>query len=176
MRGHITRRGKAWSIVLYLGRDASGKPKQRWVTVHGTKRDAERRLAELQHEINSGTYVEPSRLTVGQYLEKWIGHAESKVSRKTHERYSEIVSSHLRPALGHIALERLRPLHIQSYYDEALRTGRKDGKGGLSAQTVLHHHRVLHGALRQALRWQMIARNPAEAVEPPRPSASRCAC
>ena len=48
-------------------------------------------------------------------------------------------------------------------------SGRKDGKGGLSAQTVLHFHRLIHRALGQAVRWQLLARNPAEAVEPPRP-------
>jgi integrase len=155
--------------VLYLGRDSNGKPRQKWVTVRGTKRDAERRLAELQHELNTGSYVEPSNLSLGQFLERWLDHAQTKVSAKTHERYGEIVRKHLAPALGHIPLEKLRPLHIQSYYDEALKSGRKNGSGGLSAQTVLHHHRVLHGALRQALRWQMLARNPAEAVQPPRP-------
>lgn len=72
------------------------------------------------------------------------------------------------PALGSIILPQLRPLAIQEYYQKALESGRKDGGGGLSAQTVLHHHRVLRLALQQAMRWQLVARNPADAVEPPR--------
>ncbi len=67
-------------------------------------------------------------------------------------------------------LAKLHPLHIQSHYTEAIQNGRLDGKGGLSARTVLHHHRILHEALKQAVKWQLLARNPADAVEPPRPA------
>jgi integrase len=73
------------------------------------------------------------------------------------------------PALGHHVLPKLRPLHIQEFYANALAKGRKNGNGGLSPQTVLHFHRILHKALTQAVRWQLLARNPATAVEPPRP-------
>jgi len=76
---------------------------------------------------------------------------------------------HLAPALGHHQLARLSPVHIQAYYSQALVSGRRHGEGGLSARTVLHHHRVLREALQQAVRWQLLARNPADAVEPPRP-------
>ena len=58
---------------------------------------------------------------------------------------------------------------IQGYYAQALETGRRDGNGGLSAQTVLHHHRLLKEALGQAIKWRLLARNPADAVDPPRP-------
>jgi integrase len=88
---------------------------------------------------------------------------------KTHERYSEIVNRHLIPALGRVLLAKLQPMHIQSYYSQALVSGRLDLKGGLSAQTVLHHHRVLHSALQQAVKWQLLLRNTADAVEPPKP-------
>ncbi len=71
--------------------------------------------------------------------------------------------------MGGYELSKLRPLHIQGFYTSAVTSGRKDGKGGLSAQTVLHFHRLIHRALGQAVRWQLLARNPAEAVEPPRP-------
>ena len=73
------------------------------------------------------------------------------------------------PALGDHVLSKLRPLHIQEFYADALAKGRKDGNGGLSPQTVLHFHRILHKALAQSVRWQLLARNPAMAVEPPRP-------
>jgi integrase len=65
-------------------------------------------------------------------------------------------------------LPKLSPLHIQGFYSRALAEGRKDGKGGLSAQSVVHLHRVLHKALAQSVKWQMLARNPVDAVEAPR--------
>lgn len=171
MRGHIRQRGKkSWSIVLDLGRDPSGKRRQKWHTVHGTKRDAQRELTRLLHSLNTGEYVEPSKLTVGEYLNRWLSdYAKIRVSIRTYERYSEIVRLHLIPSLGNHLLPKLQPLHIQECNSRALESGRIDGKGGLSPQTVLHHHRVLSEALHQAVRWQLLTRNPADAVEPPRP-------
>ncbi len=171
MRGHIRQRGqRSWAIVLDLGRDARGKRRQKWHKVAGTKRDAQRELTRLLRDLDTGTYVEPSQMTVGTYLEKWLrDYAKTNVSAKTFERYAEIARVHLIPALGHLPLARIQPLHIQDYYSVALESGRRDGHGGLSAQTVLHHHRLLRAALRQALKWQLLGRNPADAVEPPRP-------
>lgn len=171
MKGHIRRRGRlSWAIVIDVGRDAGGKRRQRWHSAKGTKRDAERELSRLLHELNTGGYVEPARLTVSDYLTRWLAdYAKTNVAPKTYERYADIVAGHIRPALGHYMLPKLQPLHIQGFYSKALAEGRRDGrKGGLSAQTVLHCHRVLHGALKQALRWQLLSRNPADAVEPPR--------
>lgn len=179
MRGHIRSRGqdgRSWSIIIDLGKDAEGKRKQKWHTFHGTKREAERERTRLLNELNTGTYVEPTKLTVRQYLDRWLKeYAKSNVSAKTYQTYAEFVRLHLAPALGHHQLAKLAPLHIQEYYTRALESGRKDGKGGLSAQSVLHHHRVLHEALHQAVKWQLLARNPADAVEPPRPASTEMA-
>jgi integrase len=156
--------------VIDLGRDASGKRKQKWHTVHGGKRDAQRELTRLLNELNTGSYVEPAKLTVARYLEKWLtDYAKPKVEGTTYDGYRVIVDKHLVPALGMLPLPKLQPLHIQNYYAEAQRTGRRDGRGGLSALTVRHHHRLLHTALEQAVRWQLLPRNPAAGVEPPRP-------
>jgi integrase len=171
MRGHIRKRSRAsWAIVIDLGRDPGGKRRQKWHTVHGTKQDAERELANLLNSIHKGDYVEPSKMTVSDYLSNWLAeYAKLNVSPKTYERYMDIISKNILPALGEYHLSKLRPLHIQSFYTDALTQGRKDGRGGLSAQTVLHFHRVLRKALQQAVKWQLLARNPTEAVEAPRP-------
>ncbi len=171
MKGHIRKRGtRSWAVVIDLGRDANGKRRQKWHTVHGAKRDAQRELADLLSSLNKGDYVEPSRMKVSEYLDRWLSeYAKLNVSPKTYERYTDIISRNIKPALGEYHLSKLRPLHIQSFYTDALTQGRKDGRGGLSAQTVLHFHRVLRKALQQAVKWQLLARNPTEAVEPPRP-------
>src|SRR6476469_11279002 len=67
-----------------------------------------------------------------------------------------------------MALAKLQPVHISQAYATALASGRRDGQGGLSARTVTHMHRVLREALQQALRWQLLARNPSDAVKPPK--------
>jgi len=90
------------------------------------------------------------------------------VSPKSYERYQEMIDGHIRPALGSYLLPKLAPLQIQAFYSHAFAHGRKDGKGGLSAQSVVHFHRLLHKAFAQAVKWQLLARNPLSAVEPPR--------
>jgi integrase len=178
MRGNLIQRSEgSWSIVLYLDRDPiTGKKRQKWHTYRGNKKGAEKELTRLVHEVNTGAYVEPAKLTVATYLERWLAdYAKTNVSGKTFERYSEIVKKHLVPALGSVPLCQLKPLHIQGYYSQALQSGRaqrgkkKTAPRGLSAQTVLHHHRVLREALGRAVKWQLLIRNPADAVEPPKP-------
>ncbi len=171
MKGYMVQRSQgAWTLVFDLGADpATGKRKQKWITVRGTRKDADRELSRLLNEINTGAFVEPAKLTVAEFLDRWLTtYAEPNVGGKTIERYRSIINLHLKPALGLLPLPRLTPLHIQEHYAQAMRGGRKDGRpGGLSGQSVLHHHRVLREALGMAVRWQLLARNPADAVEPP---------
>ena len=171
MRGHIKQRSKgSWSIVLDLGRDPStGKRKQQWVTVRGTKKEAESKLAELQHQLNTGEFVKTSKLTVREFLTQWFqDYVKTNARAATAEGYKIIVERHLIPSLGGIALAQLHPSHIQGYYAKALVEGRCDGKGGLAARTVVHHHRVLREALSHAVKWGLVGRNVADAVDPPR--------
>lgn len=171
MKGHIRKRGKNWAFVIELGRDPhTGKRRQKWQTVKGSRKDAERELRSALVRLETGGYVEPTKQTVGQYLEQWLrDYASTNTGPRTCERYAEIVHAHLVPALGSIPLVSLQPHHLQSYYSKALQSGRRDGNGGLSAQTVVHHHRVLHEALKYAVKHGMLVRNVAEAVDPPRP-------
>ena len=88
MRGHIRRRGKnSWAIVIDQGRDTDGKRRQKWHTVRGTKKHAQGELAAILYQMNTGSYVEPNKLTVCDYLDQWLMHTRTKVSAKTFERY-----------------------------------------------------------------------------------------
>jgi hypothetical protein len=137
MTGSLKKRSEhSWTIVLYLGKDPiSGKKKQSWRTVNGTKKDAERELNRLLHEIDTGAYIDPSKLTISEYLDKWLSdYARTNVSGTTFERYEGIVRDHLKPAFGTVLLTKLQPLHIQAHYSEAMKGGRRDGRGGGSAR------------------------------------------
>jgi integrase len=146
--------------------------------VRGTKKEAQRELLRLVGQVDRGVYIEPSTLSVAEYLERWLtDHAQHRVGAKTFERYAEIVCKHLAPALGSHRLTRLSPLHIQAYYSEALTKGRvrtlrsgiQETLPPLAARTVKHHHRVLSEALRQAVRLRLLQQNPCGDVDPPRP-------
>ena len=172
MSGSITRRGKnSWRIKYEIDRDpVTGMRQTRYLTVRGTKRDAQRELTRVMHEIDTGAHVDATKESLGEYLDRWLrDYAKVQLAPKTFERFSEIITKHLKPALGAIVLKDLKPLHIQGYYSDALESGRLNGKGGLSPRTVHHYHRILFQALRQAVKWRLLAINPAEAVTPPKP-------
>lgn len=173
MQGHIRKRGRnSWTVVVDMGRDpTTGKRKQLWRSVRGTRRDAEGLLVQLLHLRDGGIDIFPGKVTVADYLQRWLeDYARPKTAPKTYEGYAQIIRCHLVPALGAIPLAKLRPQHVQAYYSRMLHRGRADGKeGGLSAQTILHHHRLLKEAFHQAVRWQLIAHSPIDVVEPPRP-------
>lgn len=168
MKGHLRKRGQnSWAIVVDLPRTSDGKRRRKWHTFKGTKGAAEAEMAKIVHQMQVGDYVEPARQTVTEYLRQWLGFSQTRVSAKTFERYREIVETQIVPALGHIKLHKLHPTQIQEVYSLWSRQGRRNGKGGLSAQTIVHHHRLLHRAMSQAVKWQLIARNIMDAVEPP---------
>ena len=170
MRGSIQKRGKhSWRLVFDLERDHTGQRRQKTVTFRGSKRDAEAELSGILAEIENGGFVDAGNITVAAYFERWLAHVATKTSAKTHERYDEIIRLGITPNLGSIKLSSLRPIHIQTFYAEALKSGSAQRTGGLSARTVLHYHRILSQGLKQAVKWQLLSRNPADAVEPPRP-------
>ena len=171
MRGHIIKRYKnSYTIVLTLGRDPStGKPKQQWVSVKGTKKEAERRLSDLLHQLDTGTFMKPGKTTLGEFLERWLkDYAWPNLAPRTAEGYETIVRRHLIPHLGNISITHLKPEHLQKYYSEMLSSGRCGSSCGLSAQTVRHHHTALHKALQTAVEWGLLSRNIADAISAPR--------
>jgi len=175
MRGHIVKRGKnSYSIVISLGKDTTtGKYKYQWETVKGTKKEAEKRLAELLHQLDTGTYMKPGKTTLAEFLQRWLrDYVWPNLAPRTADGYDSIIRQHLIPDIGAIPLTRLNPEQLQRYYSEKLVNGRCDGQGALSQTTVSHHHTCLHRALSMALKWGLISRNPADAVTPPRPQRS----
>ncbi len=139
MRGSIQKRGKnSWRFVFDLERDHMGKRRQKAVTYRGSKRDAEAELSRILAEIENGGFVDPGNITVAEYYERWLAHVATKTSAKTHERYEEVFRLGIAPHLGSIKLSSLRPIHIQTFYAEALKSGKARRVGGLSARTVLH--------------------------------------
>jgi len=170
MRGSIRKRGeRSWEIRLYLGRDPkTGEELRQSITFKGGRKAAEAELARLVNQIETGAFLPPGRLTVSEFLDKWMEHIRTRVGARTLERYSSLIEHWIRPELGALPLAKVQPLHVQQLYSRALEGPRRDGRpGGLKPQSVLHIHRVLSEALKMAVRWQLAARNVCEAVEPP---------
>lgn len=165
MRGHVVKRGKSsYSIVVSLGRDAvTGKPKQQWESVKGTKKDAEKRLAELLHQLDTGSFMKPGKVTVAEFLNRWLlDYGRPNLTPRSLERYQSIVRVHLIPGLGNVTLTQLAAGHLQQLYSDKM-------AAGLQPRTVRYVHVVLHKALQTALKWGLIHRNVADGVDIPRP-------
>jgi integrase len=93
---------------------------------------------------------------------------QSQITPKSYARYAELANKNIVPLIGSVVLMKLKPVMISAAYSTALIKGRRDGTGGLSATTVTHMHRVLKQALGQAVKWELLTRNPADAVDPPK--------
>ena len=111
--------------------------------------------------IRKGDYVEPSKLTVAEYVRGRIAQwaAAEEISPKTSERYSELLDNQIVPHLGAKPIQKLRPADIESWHTALKTGGRKDGRGGVSNRTIGHAHRVLSKALRDAVRHNVVVKN-----------------
>jgi len=148
MKGHIKERSPGhFAIVLDVPDPETGVRRRRWHSFKGTKREAQVEAARLISAMKGGTYLAPSKTTFAQFLERWLDHAKSQVSPRTHERYCEIVRKNIVPTLGAVFLDKLRPAQISAAYSKALASGRRDGKGGLAPTTVVYMHRLIKQAL-----------------------------
>jgi integrase len=165
--GQIIKRGEStWLVRIFTGRDTRGKRSYLNKTIRGTKKNAQSYLTDTLATMNKGTFVAPSPLTVDEYLDQWLQDAaRGRVRERTFTDYSEILKRYVRPALGRKKLSNLRPLDIQIVYTKML-------DRGLSSRTVRYTHAVLTSALKQAVKWLMLAQNPAALVDLPKLSRS----
>jgi len=126
-----------------------------------TRQDVAKKLTTALKVRQDGLPIVGERQTVSSFLSTWLDTVESAVRVRTFEAYDLNVRRVL-PYVGHIRLARLGPEHVQSCYNELL-------KLGLSRRSVEQAHAVIHAALRQAMKWGLIHRNPTDAVNVPRP-------
>jgi integrase len=169
MTGHVRRRGKnSFELKFDAGNDpVTGKRRIRYCSFKGTKRDAEIELARLVSANAAGEGVDPSKATIAEFIERWDRDwASVNVSRKTLERYRQILKLNVIPHIGTVRVQKLRPVHLNELYAKLQREGGKDGRA-LSARSVGHVHRVLHRALGHAATWGVVAQNVAALVGPP---------
>ena len=159
MRGNITRRGKSWQIKFDVP-SLDGKRQQRYATVKGTYKDAQKELTRLLGAADEGTLPDPSSSTLAEYLRAWLDRPLG-LSPKTLERYRELSERQIIHHLGATKLQKLRPEHVQQWHGALLATG-------LSARTVGHAHQVLRLMLQCAVKNGTLARNVAAIHAPPK--------
>ncbi|MBT1516443.1 site-specific integrase [Bradyrhizobium sp. SRL28] len=163
MKGHIQQRGKnSFRLKFDASRDErTGERKTQFVTFRGTKRQAQIKLAELITAVNQSKYVEPSKVTIAEFVRVRVDHWEAAgdISARTAGRYRELVENQIVPHIGAKLLQKLRTLDIEEWHTTLRTSGKANGKGGLAPRTIGHAHRVLGKALRDAAKNEMVVKN-----------------
>jgi integrase len=164
MAGQIIKRGdKTWVVRIFQGRDENGKRRYVNKTIHGTKKNAEKYLTAKLRDRDLGINIEPASESLDKYLEKWLESVvRSRVREATFDDYEYLLDRYVSPTLGAIKLCDIRSIDIQRVYGDML------SEKELSARTVRMTHAVLSSAMKQAVRWHMLQRNPCEFVDLPR--------
>jgi integrase len=166
-RRRSTRRGRGegsvfeqpngtWRGKVTTGYDEQGKQRFKWVSGK-TQAEALAKLAEIKQRLANGTYSD-TKLTLKTYLERWLEEKEHTLKPSTLEQYSSCIHRSIVPHVGKVKLDKLTPMQVQT-----LINGIRDVSGAARAAKC---RTVLYSAYKQAIRWQLVTRNPVEATEP----------
>lgn len=180
--GHVEKKGKNWYVVLELENE-DGERRRRWVSAkkelglakRPTKPQAEELLDKYLRDLHDGTYVEPTDITVKEYLLQWLeDYAKPNVKPTTYGIYKNMIKKHIIPALGDIELSRLRKSKIKGFLAEKQKDGARADKkpGRLSNRSVEYIYVVLKSVLKHAVEDELLKKSPAEGITPPRPGKS----
>lgn len=166
MKGSIQKRsgpqGIAYRVrVEYPPDPVTGNRRQRSESF-AKKKDAETALAKWVSEIDRGTAVDTTKMTVAEFLRHWLdASAKHRVRATTFEDYEATIDKHIIPEIGSIPVQRLTSSQVQAFYAKKL-----EAKAG--TRTVQLCHLRLSQALAQGVKWGTISRNVCDAVDPPR--------
>jgi integrase len=154
------------SQKLWVGKITLPDGKRR-VKYGKTQKEVKDWILEIRKTLKDGIYIEPSKMTVGELLDRWFNDvAIPRLRESTIQTHETIIRVHLKPAFGNILLSQISPLNLTSLYSEKL-------KSGLSKRTVKYMHTVMHQALGQALKWGLVARNVSDSVDAPTPDKKK---
>ena len=157
----ITKRKDGRYMARYTIHTPGG-PKRK--LIYGKKyKEVKKKPNEARGDAARGITYDAGAQTVGEYLVRWLSDSvRDTVRQRTYERYESIVRVHLDPSIGRLKLKALTPAHVRALYRERL-------DAGLAPRSVLHIHRILSKALKQAHDDGLVPRNAAGTVRPPRP-------
>ena len=176
--GHVRKRegprGVRWEYFVALPPDPVTR-RRRQLTKGGfpTRKEAQDALTAVLASLGTGTYVDRTTATLGDYLEdEWLPAIRATVRPTTWDHYARNIHSHLLPRLGAITLQELTPATLNAFYADLLSSGHRRLQGPLSAKSVRHVHTTLRKALQDATRWGRVARNVADLADPPSPKTA----
>ncbi|MBZ8121439.1 tyrosine-type recombinase/integrase [Bacillus thuringiensis] len=166
MKGHIRKRGNKYCIVIDIGPDPeTGKRRQKWFSGYKTKKEAQADVAKKITELNEGTFVDPSKLTLKEYLLEWLEVKKMSLENGTYISYKAYINAYIMPTIGMVSLHKLNAIHIQKCYKATI-------DKGIANNSILLMHKILKSALNLAVKQNVITKKPANFAEIPKKEKS----
>jgi integrase len=164
----IVKRGKTYSYVLRIPDSVTGKTKPKWVGGFDSEKTAKVARDKARVALADYNYAEPTKLTVGEYLNAWYEVHSNRIGAEAVEKYARTLRLHVIPRIGSMKLQDLRPLHVEKLYAELLSTEQKSGRC-LSPRSVKAIGTILKTAFKYAVEVQgVITVNPVARVKMPK--------
>jgi integrase len=163
MAGQLIRRGeRTWLVRIPRGTTVDGTRKYLNKTIRGTKKQAQQWMTKVFHEIDTGSFTEPTKQTLADFLAGWLESvAQPRLGPRSFTDYGNLIRRYIIPSLGDRRLSQLTPADVQRLYASL-------SARGLSPRVVRYTHAVLRSALKQAVRWNVIGRNACDLVTLPK--------
>jgi len=179
MRGSVRKRSKdSWTIQVYAGVDqATGRERRIARTVHAPhtkagRKVADQALATLIVEVETGQINLGEDPTLDELLSRWMAARSPEWSPKTTMENARGIRLKISPRLGRMRISKIRAMHLDAFYAELRQRGSSNG-GPLAPASVRKVHVILHAAFAQAIKWELLASNPASAATAPSTPATR---
>lgn len=153
--------------VIYSYTNDKGKRKQKWETFN-TKAEAKRRKLEIELDFQKGTFVLPTCTTVKELMKDYVAlYGKEKWALSTYQGNVSLIKNYINPIIGDMKLSEVNTRFMESYYQQLLKTpaaanpmtGRPNNKL-VSASTVRDAHKLLRNAFQQAVKWELMEKNP----------------
>ncbi|MBT2736190.1 site-specific integrase [Bacillus sp. ISL-7] len=164
MKGSIKKDKKTgkYSFVVDIGKDATGKRKQKMKRGFSTKAEAEKELAKLINETNEGIYFEPQKMTVDEFFEMWFKERKSSVERTTYNNQLAFYKIYITPRMGSLKMYEVTPIFLQNYVNDLMEYTT------LKASTIHKLFDVLKVSFKKAVKLKIIKENPSYLVDLPK--------
>lgn len=168
----IIKRKTKYSVV-YTYTNNAGKKHQKWETC-SSYAEAKKRKAEIEHQINTGVFIPPSADTLSDFLDEYVSlYGISTWAPSTFDGHKALIENYIKPIIGDVKLDDISPRMLTKFYKDlqavkaAPRYGHTDNEL-ISPSTIREIHKLLRNAFNQAVKWEIMARNPAQNATVPK--------
>lgn len=169
----IVKRKSKWSVI-YTCLDENGVKRQKWETFSNNA-DAKKRKAQIEFEQSTGIFIAPTAKTLKELLDDYVSiYGINTWALSTYEGHKGLIDNYIIPLLGDTKLDDITPRMMDKFYQSLLKVKSKprpyqQAKNEyLSARTVKEIHKILRNAFNQAVKWELMSRNPVANATLPR--------